>query len=75
MHFGAILQMPGCEAHKRLLLVSQENGNTLKRKGGFSKNHRRVELEGAHKAIESNPLHIAGIYPKAYLTDGCPAAS
>ena len=37
--------------------------------------HKIVELEGAEKAIESNPLRIAGIYLKAYLTDGCPDAS
>ena len=37
--------------------------------------HRRVVLEGAHKAMQSNPLLSAGIYPKASLTDGCPAAS
>ena len=26
-------------------------------------NHRTVELEGAYKAIESNPLRIAGKHP------------
>ena len=37
--------------------------------------HRIVESEGVYKAIESKPLCIAGIYPKASLTEGCPAAS
>ena len=34
-----------------------------------------MELEGAHKATESNPLLKAGIQIKADLTEGCPNAS
>ena len=34
--------------------------------------HRIVRLEGASKAIESNPLLKAGMQIKWYLTDGCP---
>ena len=34
-------------------------------------NHKIMELEGAYKAIESNPLLNEGIQIKIYLTDGC----
>ena len=35
-----------------------------------SQNHRIIELEGAYKVIECNPLLNAGIQIKADLTDG-----
>ena len=38
-------------------------------------NHRIIELEGAYKAIKSNPLLIAGIQIKGDLTGGCPVFS